>query len=860
VTETLTPVAYVGPAEGTPRDQWVLKSPSELLNLKICDPAMGSGAFLVQACRWLSDRLVEAWSLAEETGKTVSVDGEVLDTGVAKEPLPRDSEARTVIARRLIAERCLYGVDLNRLAVELAKLSIWLVTLAKGRPFGFLDHNLRCGDSLLGIHRLDQLTELSMTPGRIGQQRLFGKNIEMAVRQAMVLRQRLREMPIRDILDVEAMARLDSAARRSLEVPHQIADAFVGEVFSARGESSLDTLAIEAGQAVDGDQNTLTAINTRARSALSVDLSADQLPRSPFHWPLEFPEVFSLDGYGFDALIGNPPFLGGRRITYRHSETLLNYLKTWLNGAAGTTDLCVYFLLRSSLLAKDSGHIGLILSDIVSQGESRVNGLERLISDGVSIYSCISSMQWPGLAGVKISQVYLAKAGWKGLIKVNGEVANGEITSYLQNSGDQAESSPRQLAANKDICFSGHYLMGQGFVLTAQERSALIELNSNSHEVIFPYIRGDDINNESDQRSGGFAINFSMRELDECEERYPECLKIVRALVKPERDLVKGKADRERWWRYARPRPGLEEKIPQLDEVIVQPFTAKYLFPSFVASKSVFAHPLVVIVRPTFHVYACIQSTIHEKWVWQYCSTSLELLRYTANSVLLTFPFPHESVETSQAGEAYYLFRQALLAKAGTGLTKIYNKFHSPSSAETDIQGLRKLHVELDRAVCANYGWTDINLAHNFRETKQGLRYTISDEAKREVLRRMAELNLLRYEKEVSQGKHGMASNVVVSKALRKRSMSPLQQGLDFDQVLVEHSQVKPLNASSAVLRYLKDSSGWHAKADILTAIGITDSQWNAAIADLIAGGKAERQGERRGARYRATVVEGASQ
>jgi type II restriction/modification system DNA methylase subunit YeeA len=66
----------------------------------------------------------------------------------AKEPLPRDSEARTVIARRLIAERCLYGVDLNPLAVELAKLSIWLVTLAKGRPFGFLDHNLRCGDSL----------------------------------------------------------------------------------------------------------------------------------------------------------------------------------------------------------------------------------------------------------------------------------------------------------------------------------------------------------------------------------------------------------------------------------------------------------------------------------------------------------------------------------------------------------------------------------------------------------------------------------------------------------------------------------------------------------------------------------------
>ena len=169
VEETLTPVVYKGPAEGATREQWVLKSPAELLDLKICDPAMGSGAFLVQVCRWLADRLVDAWSQVEASNKTVSVDGEVLEAGGVTEPLPQDSEARTIIARRLIAERCLYGVDLNPLAVELAKLSIWLVTLAKGRPFGFLDHNLRCGDSLLGIHRLDQLTELSMTPSEIGR-------------------------------------------------------------------------------------------------------------------------------------------------------------------------------------------------------------------------------------------------------------------------------------------------------------------------------------------------------------------------------------------------------------------------------------------------------------------------------------------------------------------------------------------------------------------------------------------------------------------------------------------------------------------------------------------------------------------
>jgi len=135
---------------------------------------------------------------------------------LSSEPMPRDTEARTIVARRLIAERCLYGVDLNPLAVELAKLSVWLVTLAKGRPFGFLDHNLRCGDSLLGIHKLDQLTQLSMNPTGQGQLRLFGQNIERAVLEAIELRQRLREMPIRDIRDVEAMAHLDADARRKL--------------------------------------------------------------------------------------------------------------------------------------------------------------------------------------------------------------------------------------------------------------------------------------------------------------------------------------------------------------------------------------------------------------------------------------------------------------------------------------------------------------------------------------------------------------------------------------------------------------------------------------------------------------------
>lgn len=376
VAETLTPVAYVGPAEGTPREQWILMSPAELLDLKICDPAMGSGAFLVQACRWLSDRLVESWSQVEVLGKTVSVDGVVLEAGATEEPLPRDSEARTIIARRLIAERCLYGVDLNPLAVELAKLSIWLVTLARGRPFGFLDHNLRCGNSLLGIHRLDQLTELSMTPTGKGQQRLFGQNIERAVQEAIKLRQQLRAMPIRDIHDVVAMARLDTDARRALEVPERIADALISELLASSNktvavETAIASLAIQVGLAVEGDMDATDDLIKRTKIVLSGGLPPEKEARRPFHWPLEFPEVYAAPRLGFSAVVGNPPW----------GSATDPVQKQWMDMAyetIGDYELAIAFSEQATRLVCRDGIAGLVLPNTVLLNESARQIRKRL--------------------------------------------------------------------------------------------------------------------------------------------------------------------------------------------------------------------------------------------------------------------------------------------------------------------------------------------------------------------------------------------------------------------------------------------------------------------------------------------------
>ena len=213
-----------------------------------------------------------------------------------------------------------------------------------------------------------------------------------------------------------------------------------------------------------------------------------------------------------------------------------------------------------------------------------------------------------------------------------------------------------------------------------------------------------------------------------------------------------------------------------------------------------------------------------------------------------------DSDAINKTGKEYYEYRQSLIAKYGIGLTKVYNKFHDASEVSSDIWNLRELHRQLDISVATSYGWHDISLDHAFHETKQWVRFTISESARIDVLRRLSELNRQRYKEEVARGLHADAAprtSTRASRAGRATSSATAQPSLDFENEAA--TTVYGAAPAKAILGFLNARNGWHAKADVLAATGITDGQWNAAIADLIAGGRVERQGERRGARYRAT-------
>ncbi|KVO11424.1 Eco57I restriction-modification methylase domain-containing protein [Burkholderia ubonensis] len=853
VAETLTPVAYVGPAEGRPRDQWELKSPAELLDLKICDPAMGSGAFLVQACRWLSDRLVESWSQVEASGKTVSVDGDVLNSGIAKEPLPRDSEARTVIARRLIAERCLYGVDLNPLAVELAKLSIWLVTLAKGRPFGFLDHNLRCGDSLLGIHRLDQLTELSMTPEGKGQQRLFGKNIEKAVHEAIELRQRLRAMPIRDIRDVEAMAHLYGDARSRLKVPESIADAFIGEVFATRGsgsalENALASLAIQAGEAIDGDHNVLATMRRRAVAALSTDLPTDKPTRRPFHWPLEFPEVFDSPKNGFNAFLGNPPFLGGKRLTTVFGEAYTFGIKRIVSEEKGAADLCAYFFLIAGRSLKQGGVFGMVATNSISQGATREIGLAHLEKNGFEIIQAWRDLPWPGAAAVTVSPCVLFNGRWLGDYILNNKVVE-KISSFLEEDGSGSE--PCKLLENADIASIGTYVNGEGFIVSPEFYDQMLAADSRNVGVLRRYLGSQDINQTVDSAPTRYAIDFSDWP-ESIASTYKLPFERVVQMVKPHRDKLTRQIHEACFWKHWDRREDFYKKLRQLPRALVCGRVSKHHVFTFADPQWLIADGVVIFLRDDMAFFSEMQSSIHSEWVQRHKTTMRLDTNYSVSRCFLTFPLSGASRdgELHDAGEAYFRLRFRIQSETQSGLTSLYNRFHDPEDVSSDISALRDAHIRMDYAVTAAHGWS-VDLAHDFHETKQGIRFTISELARREVMGRLLALNLKRNEnaQELLADRKPRPSSRT-PRAGRSTKGIPIQPSFDFDPGAA--SSAIGGDPATAVLSFLSTHhTGWHPKADVLAATGITDGQWNTAIADLLASGQVERQGEKRGARYR---------
>jgi hypothetical protein len=783
-----------------------IPTPEQILSLKICDPAMGSAAFLVETCRQLGDVLVEAWQVHNCVPK-----------------LPPD-EDEVLHARRLIAQRCLYGVDKNPLAVDLGKLSLWLATLAKDHPFTFLDHALRCGDSLVGLSR-EQIAAFHWQPPakRSKDDVWFGDPIAERMRTVTEYRQRI--LAARDDKPYEQLRQELDVADEALSLARLTGDCVIAAYFSAGKDrervAKLDTLARQLVQYL-GPQRRIEDRQPLTEAVAS--LHGGDHPIQPFHWQIEFPEVFTVDAKGkptggFDAIVGNPPFAGKNTLTDGSREGFLDWLKSLHEESHGNADLVAHFFRRAFNLTRAQGCFGLIATNTIGQGDTRSTGLRWICTHGGTIYSARRRLKWPGQAAVVVSVINVYRGTLLGPYMLDGlEVPI--ITAYLFHAG--GHDDPSRLLANAGSSFQGPVVLGMGFTFGETDGSgiansidsmqAVIRKNPRNEERIFPYIGGDDLLDRPVPSHSRYVINFG-----ECSEdaarQYPDLYSIVEARVKPERlqqrDNADGKRRREYWWQWGRYTPALDKALKRVDRTLMHAFTSSYIAFAFIPSRTVVAGPHNVFPMDSFAAFCALQSRVHEMWVRFFGSSLEDRLRYTPTDCFETFPFPAGLLEHAAgdspttdngplttletAGREYYEFRAALMVRHNEGLTKTYNRFHDPHETSPDILQLRALHAAMDRAVLEAYAWHDLAQTATCeflldyeddededegsgarspgtgRQKKKPWRYRWPDPFRDEVLARLLELNKQRAEQERLTGLAAAATVTKAPKAGKKR-------------------------------------------------------------------------------------------
>jgi N-6 DNA Methylase len=698
-------------------------TPEQVLSLKVCDPAMGSGAFLVEACRQIAALLVRAWTRHPGTRPEIAAD-----------------EDEDLLARRLVAQRCLYGVDKNPMAVDLARLSLWLATLARDHEFTFVDHALKTGDSLVGL-TARQIGALTWGDDRQGS--LFGRFVAERVNKVVRGRAAIRDAP-------------DDVQRAMQEATHAIVETTMADLrslgdailacFFAEAKPRERQEALHALQDLGGGDN--EAMWTKVRQ-LAGTLAKEPHAIFPFHWEIEFPEVFAGPIGGFDAIVGNPPFLGGKRILSANRAHYSSWLQTLHDGADGNADLVAHFFRRAFSLLRGGGCLGLIATNTIGQGDTRESGLQPILTAGGAITHATRRLPWPGEAAVVVSVVHIRR-GSTSIPMLDGKPVR-RISAYLVE-GD-LDTSPVPLSANNGKAFQGMILLGMGFTFDdmaavkgkaspISEMHRLIAKDKRNAERIFPYLGGEEVNTDPRHGHRRWCIDFDdfplKREvmdkpwaaMDENERRdcrrigivpldyqdavaddWPDLLAVLEERVKSEVANQTSFAVNRRWWQFWNPRPALRQAVVGLEQVHVLSRVSAHHAVTSIPAGVISAETTIVFASDRPSLRGVLQSRPHELWAAFFASSLKSDVRYGPSDCFDTFPFPEtldDNVCLAASAITYHESRATLMSDRNEGLTRIYNRFHDPAERGADVVRLRELHHALDSAVLFAYGWNDL--------------------------------------------------------------------------------------------------------------------------------------------------------
>lgn len=746
-----------------------------------------------------------------------------IETG-EDEPSP---EALREGLRDVIAH-CIYGVDKNPLAVELCKVALWIESHVPGKPLTFLDHRIRCGDSLVGVLDLQVLRsgipdeafepvagddkvlaralKKRNTDERTEQGHLFTQPLDNTLLRSTLATLELDAIPDDTVEAIAEKARRYQTIRHSLLAIRQACDLWTAAFFQRMGNGEWQ---VEQAITTDAVWRALAGQPVHGQVVGQAEALAQRLRF--FHWPLEFPEVFLASSEwgvanrewglesrsrevasdtdipfathhspfaihhspfaspGFDVVLGNPPFMGGLKISGTFGPRYRYWVEYSFAPFGGTADLCAAFYRRAFNLLKPGGRLGMVATNSIGQGDTRESGLAVILREGGTITFARRFIKWPGAANVEVNLVAIRKPHHSPFATRHSPILDGQPVDFISSRlDDQPEAEPRRLPQNEGKAFQGDIVRGIGFVLEPAEAEALLAKDPRNADCLFPYLNGEDLNSHPEQKPSRWVICFHDWPLERACE-YPELLRIVEERVKPERERLRGPGDkrnRENWWQFGAYRTGMRQAIAPLRRVLVRALTSEMHIMTFVPKGWIYSHALGVFAFDDDYHFALLQSGVHEVWLRKQASSLRTDVRYTPTDCFDTFPFPPEEYRRMANGEwrvesmpepfrraailgaEYHEHRRQIMLARNLGLTKTYNLFHEPTCHEDDIQRLRELHVEMDRAVLACYGWEDLDLQHDFYRNDRGqVRFMPSEKARREILFRLTALNEELHEK-----------------------------------------------------------------------------------------------------------------
>jgi hypothetical protein len=591
--------------------------------------------------------------------------------------------------------------------------------------------------------------------------------VDKAIAEAMALRAKIPDLANSD--DVREKRQLLRDADDALAKVRMVGDAVVASFFSEEKPKART----EARERLETRVQTWLSgrDSTPELEALVAELRGGERPVPCFHWEVEFAEIFVRQSKGFDAFVGNPPFLGGKRISTSYGHGFADWLTVMFAGATGNADLVSFFFRRTFQLLRQGGTQGLIATKTIAEGDTRATGLRWLREHGATIYNAKKRLRWPGKAAVIVSPVAIRKEAGVSSVELDCKVVDA-ITAFLFHRG--GDRDPRRFGGENGKAFIGCFLRGMGFTFDDSNDEAtpiaefarLSKVYTNIDKVVRPYLGGEEVLDHPEHSPHRYAICLSGMTESEARRMWPDLMQILEKKVKPARACLGNsavdKVHKERWWLFANDRPELRAASQSLSRIIAIPRVSSHLCVAFLPTRYILSDQLVALAFSQVAMFAIVQSRVHEAWARFFSSTMGEGLRYAPSDCFETFPLPEEweTPHLTDVGEAYFSTRATHLVRTREGLTKTYNRFHDPGESEAAIQRLRELHTAMDRAVLDAYGWTDIQPTCEFlldyeeedddaeasggRRKKKPWRYRWPDDVRDEVLARLLELNARR--------------------------------------------------------------------------------------------------------------------